>query len=43
VDALLAADVVELAPFVELVGDGDRVDRLAGLVELERRRLCDSR
>ena len=27
-DALLAADVLELAALVELVGDGDRVDRL---------------
>ena len=36
VDPLLAADLVELAALVELVGDGDRVDRLALLVELER-------
>ena len=36
VDPLLAADLVELAALVELVGDGDRVDRLAVLVELER-------
>ena len=37
VDALLAADLVELAALVELVGDRDRVDRLAVLVEVERR------
>ena len=36
VDPRLAADLVELAVLVELVGDGDRVDRLAVLVELER-------
>ena len=36
VDALLAADLLELAVLVELVGDRDRVDRLAVLVELER-------
>ena len=36
VDPRLAADLVELALLVELVGDRDRVDRLALLVQLER-------
>ena len=36
VDPLLAADLLELAALVELVGDRDRVDRLAVLVEVER-------
>ncbi len=36
VDPFLAADVHELAPLVELVGDRDRVHRLAVLVEVER-------
>ncbi len=36
VDPLLPADLVDLAALVELVGDRDRVDRLAVLVQLER-------
>ena len=36
VNAFLAADLGELPPLVELVGDGDRVDGLTLLVELER-------
>src|SRR6185312_1401740 len=37
VDPLLPADLLELAALVELVGDRDRVHRVAVLVELERR------
>src|SRR5581483_3190990 len=37
VDALLPADLLELAALVELVGNGDRVDGLSLLIELERR------
>src|SRR5262249_4206224 len=37
VDPLLAADLVQLATLVEPVGDRDRVDRLALLVQLEHR------
>src|SRR5262249_40386890 len=36
VDALLAADLVELPALVELVRDGDRIHGLTLLVELER-------
>ena len=37
VDARFAADVLELAPLVELVDERDRVDRLALRVQRERR------
>ena len=37
-DASAAADVLELAPLLELVDEGDRVDRLALLPELEAAR-----
>src|SRR5436190_1429803 len=39
VDAFLAADLREVTAFVELVGDGDRVDGLSVLVELDRREI----